>query len=88
MVRPRQCSETVPSPVLPRPRLPFVAINRETVLAAVAGSQEHTLSFWNALIVETARVGGFDVVLTEDMQDGREFGAVTIRSPFRPAQGK
>lgn len=65
--------------------LPFVAIDGETVLAAVAGSQEHTLSFWDALIVETARVGGCEVVLTEDMQDGREFGAVTIRNPFRGA---
>lgn len=40
------------------------------------------LSFWDALILATARVGGCDGLLTEDLQDGRSFAGVRVINPF------
>lgn len=68
-------------------RLPFVSVDAGTVLAAATLSQDHTLSFWDALLVETAREGGCDELLTEDLQDGRDFDGVRIRNPFLRAEG-
>lgn len=52
----------------------------------VSASLLHELddvSFWDALIVEAALLAGADTLLTEDLQDGRRFGGLTIRNPFR-----
>ncbi|HTF54842.1 MAG TPA: PIN domain-containing protein [Pseudonocardia sp.] len=42
----------------------------------------HGISFWDALIVEAALLAGADTLLTEDLQDGRRFGDLTVRNPF------
>lgn len=39
-------------------------------------------SFWDALIVASARRLGCTTLLTEDLQDGQDLGGVTVRSPF------
>jgi predicted nucleic acid-binding protein len=44
----------------------------------------HRLGFWDALICATAVGAGLDYLLSEDMQDGRRFGDLTIVNPFRP----
>lgn len=52
----------------------------------VSASLLHELddvSFWDALIVEAALLAGAATLLTEDLQDGRQFGRLTIRNPFR-----
>jgi predicted nucleic acid-binding protein len=48
------------------------------------------LSFWDALIVSAARVSGCDRLLTEDLQDGQEFGELVVWDPFAhepPSEG-
>lgn len=45
--------------------------------------EQHTLQFWDALIVTAAGRLGAAVLLSEDLQHGRTFGALTIRNPFR-----
>ncbi len=40
------------------------------------------LSFWDALIVGAARTAGCDRLLTEDLQDGQDFGGVIVVNPF------
>jgi predicted nucleic acid-binding protein len=52
-------------------------------LAALRRSQDSRLPYWDALIVETARDAGARVLLTEDLQDGRDFGGLRVRNPFR-----
>ncbi|MFI5015215.1 MAG: PIN domain-containing protein [Hyphomicrobiales bacterium] len=49
---------------------------------AVRLARDHGLSFYDALIVAAALEGGCDTLFTEDMQDGRVFGGLTIRNPF------
>lgn len=54
----------------------------ETVLGAIRCSQEYMLSFWDALIVESALRGGADRLLTEDLQHGQIIEGLRIENPF------
>jgi hypothetical protein len=42
----------------------------------------HKLSWWDSMIVAAAQLQECTLLLTEDLQDGATFGAVTVRSPF------
>ena len=44
--------------------------------------QRHRLSWWESMIVAAAQLQDCVLLLTEDLQDGAAFGAVTVRSPF------
>ena len=61
---------------------PTVVIVPTLILTASCLAEEHGLSLWDALVVESARVAGAATLLTEDMQHGREFGGVTVTDPF------
>lgn len=52
------------------------------VLAAVDLHRLHGISFWDALIVRSAKQAGCKVLFTEDMQLGREIDGVKIVNPF------
>ena len=54
------------------------------VRAAASRSASSKLSYWNALIVETALGAG--VLLTEDLQHGQTFDWLRITNPFREEQ--
>jgi predicted nucleic acid-binding protein len=51
--------------------------------AASEIEEQNQLSFWDALIVATARKGGASRILTEDMSPGRSISGVRIENPFR-----
>jgi predicted nucleic acid-binding protein len=38
---------------------------------------------WDALIIESARIGGCHRVLTEDLQDGGEYDGLVVENPFK-----
>jgi len=42
----------------------------------------HGLSWWDSLVVVAAEVQGCPLLLSEDLQDGGQYGSVTVRSPF------
>jgi predicted nucleic acid-binding protein len=52
------------------------------VRAALAAAAQWRLSYWDSAIVEAARAAGCHTVLTEDLQDGMDFGGVRVVSPF------
>jgi predicted nucleic acid-binding protein len=54
----------------------------DLVLRAIALHQRHTLSFWDAMVVQAALDARCDVLLSEDLQHGRRFGDLEIRNPF------
>ncbi|MGB3633721.1 MAG: PIN domain-containing protein [Rubrobacteraceae bacterium] len=54
----------------------------ETVLGAIRRSREYMLSFWDALIVESALRCGADRLLTEDLQHGQTIEGLRIENPF------
>lgn len=47
-----------------------------------ARSIQEKLSFWDALIVESACSAQCTLLYTEDLQDGRLFGELVVRNPF------
>ena len=58
-------------------------LQAELVRAAVGRSGESKLSYWDALIVETAIDAGAAVLLTEDLQHGQVFNGLRVVNPFR-----
>jgi predicted nucleic acid-binding protein len=44
--------------------------------------RRHRLSWWDSLVVGAAQLQGCTLLLSEDFQDGGEYGGVTVRSPF------
>ncbi len=52
------------------------------LLAAMDLQQKHSLSFWDALIVQTASAARCGVLYSEDMQAGARIGKVLIVNPF------
>lgn len=56
----------------------------ELVLAAIATQQRFGISYWDASIIEAARSLGCATVLSEDLNDGQDYGGVRVENPFRP----
>jgi predicted nucleic acid-binding protein len=61
---------------------PVVQVDVALLLAATDLEEQHSLSLWDALVVEAARRAGATRLLTEDLQAGRRIGGVTIDNPF------
>ena len=59
-----------------RPVLP------ELVQTAVQRSNASQISYWDALIVESAIDAGAELLLTEDLQHGQKFGRLRVVNPF------
>jgi predicted nucleic acid-binding protein len=60
----------------------IIPLTAETHAAALALAHDHDLSFYDALIIATAIEAGCDRLWSEDFQNGRIIGGVTIRNPF------
>lgn len=65
---------------------PVVIIEPALILTASAIHERHQLSFWDALVIQAARVAGADRLLTEDLQHGRVIEGVRIENPFLSTQ--
>lgn len=59
-----------------------VATEPQLIVAASRLEEEHSLSFWDALIVQAAIRAGAGRLVSEDLQDGRRFGTLAIENPF------
>lgn len=66
--------------------LPLTAITPTLLLAAIDKSVALSLSFWDALIVQSAIAGGAHTVLSEDLQHGQVIDGVRIENPFLKAK--
>lgn len=64
-------------------RFPILDTSIALVEAALASKIQWQLSYWDAAIIEAARMSGCDTVLSEDLNDGQDYGGVTVRNPFR-----
>lgn len=56
--------------------------SKEMTVSAISRAQRYAISFWDALIVEAAIVGGADHLLTEDLQHGQIIDGLWIENPF------
>lgn len=64
-------------------RFPILDTSITLVEAALASKIQWQLSYWDAAIIEAARMSGCDTVLSEDLNDGQDYGGVAVRNPFR-----
>jgi predicted nucleic acid-binding protein len=65
-----------------------VATEPQLIVAASSLEEEHTLSFWDAMIVQAAIQVDAERLVSEELPDGRRFGVLRIENPFRGrAQG-
>jgi predicted nucleic acid-binding protein len=52
------------------------------VVRACAIHRRHKVSWWDALIINSAIELGCDVLWSEDLAAGRRYGTLTVRNPF------
>jgi predicted nucleic acid-binding protein len=57
--------------------------NAEDVLGATDIQRHYQLSFWDAMVIHSAKCLGCQVVWSEDLFDGQEYEDMLIRNPFK-----
>jgi len=63
--------------------IPLVVVGPAQILTAIQIEERYNISFWDALILAAAESGGAEVVYSEDLNDGQQYGTVMVRNPFR-----
>ena len=64
-------------------RFPVQDLTCGIMLAALDARQRFQLSYWDAAIIEASRALGCTEVLSEDLNDGQDYGGVRVTNPFR-----
>jgi predicted nucleic acid-binding protein len=54
----------------------------ESILEALDIEQRYQISFWDALVVQAAQTSGTDVLYSEDISNGQQYGPVRVVNPF------
>jgi predicted nucleic acid-binding protein len=60
-----------------------VRLQERDIISAIELHRLHKLSFWDAMVVHAARLGGARVLFSEDLDHGRSWSGLTIVNPFR-----
>lgn len=58
-------------------------ISTVTLQNALATRARWEISYWDAAIVEAARIARCDTLLSEDLQHGMDFAGIRVVNPFR-----
>jgi predicted nucleic acid-binding protein len=66
---------------------PLVIIGPSQIKRAIENEERFQVSFWDGLILAAAESGGAEILYTEDLNDGQQYGAVLARNPFRSFPG-
>jgi predicted nucleic acid-binding protein len=64
-------------------RFHVVDVTADVLRAALATRERFRISYWDAAILEAARIGGCDVVLSEDLSDAVDYAGIRVENPFR-----
>ena len=76
------------SPEIVKQRIEFflnfeiIEISPEIIMQAIDLSSNRKVSFYDALIIETAIISSCETILSEDLQSGAIFNAVRVVNPF------
>jgi predicted nucleic acid-binding protein len=60
----------------------IIASDAQDLTEALVIQQQHSIQFWDALILVTAQRASCPILFSEDFQDGQVFGPLTVRNPF------
>ncbi len=63
-------------------RFPVQDTTVEVMLAAMSTRDRFGISYWDAAILEAARMLGCETVLSEDLGDGQDYTGVRVENPF------
>lgn len=81
------------SPVLPAEaaamvadlaQFPLIQVDKTLISRGIQRHQQGEFSFWDGLIVEAALQANCQFLFSEDMQHGRQIGALSFQNPFLP----
>lgn len=61
---------------------PIAEISTALMLAAMATRERFRISYWDAAVIEAARSLGCEVLLSEDLGHGQDYGGVRVVNPF------
>jgi predicted nucleic acid-binding protein len=53
------------------------------VVSAIGLHQRHQISFWDAMILQSARQSGCGILWSEDLSDSQDYGGVKVVNPFK-----
>jgi len=60
----------------------------DSILAALELEERYQISFWDALVIQSAHVSGAAVLYSEDLSDGQMYGSVRVVNPFHSRSAK
>ena len=63
-------------------RYPVQELTLDLLRAALMTRERYQITYWDAAIIEAARALGCDIVLSEDLNDGQDYGGVRVLNPF------
>jgi predicted nucleic acid-binding protein len=64
-------------------RYPAQELTVGLMKAAFETKRKFQISYWDAAIIEAARALGCVTVFSEDLNDGQDYGGITVNNPFR-----
>ena len=64
-------------------RWQVVVNTSESVLRALDFKDRYQISFWDALVVQAAIIGGAEILYSEDLADGQQYGEVRVVNPLK-----
>lgn len=64
-------------------RFPVQEMTVALMQTAFSTKARWQISYWDAAIIEAARISGCDEVLSEDLSHGQDYGGVGVTNPFR-----
>lgn len=63
--------------------LPLINVGPSHIRRALWAEEHFQISFWDALILAAAESAGAEILYTEDLNDGQQYGTVRVENPFR-----
>jgi predicted nucleic acid-binding protein len=67
---------------------PWQSQDAESLQRAISLARQHSISFWDAMLCATVQGAGCEILLSEDLQDGRQLDGLQIVDPFAPANDR
>ncbi len=64
-------------------RFPVQDVTDGILMSALTARQRFQVSYWDAGIIEAARVMGCTEILSEDLGDGQDYAGIRVANPFR-----
>jgi predicted nucleic acid-binding protein len=54
----------------------------DSILEALDLEARYHVSFWDALVIQSAHVAGAEILYSEDLSDGQRYGIVRVKNPL------